>query len=386
MTIYTKFTPNIQGREVMLSIVNFFAPKKGKALTRLRELIEHEFNMVATFYDCGRSALYEILDALDANEKDEVLVQAFTCVVVPAAILKAGYKPVYVDTDRVNMRVEDLKDKITTRTKALIVQHTFGFPDEMDAIRELCDQHNIFLIEDLAHSLTGRNLGTYGDAAFLSFGSTKIISCSRGGVALTKNLQLDPKSTFQKSTWKHHFKHITFAGNMPIYFSIGKPVLYLWSKLGLIPRVMTKAEKEGRASESHALPNSLAKIALSQWQKKEKFFEHRHKIAKIYDAVLDLDKIPYDKDAAYMVYPIFVDNPDELFAFMKANKILLGNEWSGSVIVPRDADSGKVGYQEGSCPNAEKMAMRCINLPTHIHINEKQAHKIANKIKEFYAN
>ncbi len=82
--------------------------------------------------------LYEILKAFEIGDGDEVLVQAFTCVAVPNSVRWTSAKPVYVDIDNTyNIDPSDDAQKITPKTKAIIVQHTFGTPADMDAIISL---------------------------------------------------------------------------------------------------------------------------------------------------------------------------------------------------------------------------------------------------------
>ncbi|HIE26284.1 TPA: hypothetical protein EYP66_03250, partial [Candidatus Poribacteria bacterium] len=83
----------------------------------------------------GRVALYAILKALNIGPGDEVATQAFTCVAVPEGIMASGARPVWVDieVDGYNMDAEDLRRKLTLRTRAIIVQHTYGIPADMDS-------------------------------------------------------------------------------------------------------------------------------------------------------------------------------------------------------------------------------------------------------------
>lgn len=121
----------------------------------------------------GRVALYAILKALGIGEGDEVLVEGFTCVVVPNAVIFAGAKPVYIapDPKTYNMDVSQIETAITSKTKAIIVQHTFGLPADMDSILNIAKKYNLRVIEDCAPALgaiyKGRKVGTFGDAAFL---------------------------------------------------------------------------------------------------------------------------------------------------------------------------------------------------------------------------
>ena len=140
-------------------------------------------------FNSGRSALMAILDSLGLNRGDEVLLQAFTCNAVPNPVMWDGFKPIavyceeaalirkpiYVDCDEktFNIDTDDLKRKMTPKSRAVIVQHTFGLAADMDEILEICRQNNLILIEDCAHALgatyKGKPVGTFGNIAFFSF-------------------------------------------------------------------------------------------------------------------------------------------------------------------------------------------------------------------------
>ena len=102
----------------------------------------------------GREALYIILKALNLEEGDEIILQSFTCMVVVNAITWAGLKPVFVDADEnYNLNVEKLKQAINPRTRGVIVQHTFGIPAEVVAVKKICEEKKLVLIEDCAHAM-----------------------------------------------------------------------------------------------------------------------------------------------------------------------------------------------------------------------------------------
>ncbi len=395
MPIFTDFTPNMGRSEISIAFKSFFFSNK-KTLKRFAASLKREYDMTPYFYDSGRSALLSILEGLKNDGRNEVIVQSYTCVVVVNAIKAAGYKPVYVDVDEsgINMSIKDLKKKITKQTRAMIVQHTFGIPDQIDEIKKLTKEHKFFLIEDLAHAIRAtykeKLLGTYSDAAFLSFGSGKIISSSRGGVALTKRLKLDTSELNPiDNVWKHLYKIILFGLAKPFYyfFSLGKIKIYLLSKLGFLPKVITENEKNGYAPAPHSFSPKLAAIALHQWRRRKNNIKRRRNIAKIYHKELKdtVRCLPFNPEAAYMRFPIFVDNPEKLFAFMKKHHIMLGAEWMGSVIVPSSIDLRATKYK-GGCKNAEKTALTIINLPTDRQITPKKAEKITQLIKTFYGN
>src|SRR5512135_1616150 len=118
----------------------------------------------------GRVALFAILKAMGVNTGDEVIVPGFTCVVVPNAVIYNRALPVFVDIDGATYNIDPgkIEAKITKKTRAIIVQHTFGVPAEMDGITEIAKAHNLFLIEDSCHTLgsryKGKPVGAFGDA------------------------------------------------------------------------------------------------------------------------------------------------------------------------------------------------------------------------------
>ena len=368
----------------------------------LIQKIEQYFGRKCVLFDGGRSALYAILSNLDKDGRDEVILQAFTCVVVPNAIRLAGYKPVFVDTepDSVNMSVADLKSKITPKTRAVMVQHTFGFPDKIDEIKNICEEKNIHLIEDLAHSLSGRFkdrlLGTFGDSAFLSFGSGKVITSGCGGAVITDDDALYTRvKSFEESLkyllWTETFKQINriifFTISKPFYFilHIGKAFIYFLRITGMTPITVTDDEKRGNLEKVRLfrLPNSLAHLALIQWEKLEKFLDHRRSLASIYESKLNFGKrLKFNDGSSYLHYPILVSNPKKIFSFLKKNHIQLIHEWEDGVLYPKGSNLYSAGYVDGTCPNAKKLGESVLTLPVSPTIKSSEAKDIINLLND----
>ena len=177
--ISISLSPNTEPDDVWLAFRLLFQPWRwcrGNA----PELLEQEFAKRlgvkhAYSFNSGRSAFLALLESLDLQKGDEVLVQAFTCNAVPNPVQWAGLTPIYVDCneDDFNVSPEDLERKITSKSKVVVVQHTFGLPADMDRIMEICEKHRLILVEDCAHALgatyKGKEVGTFGKAAFFSF-------------------------------------------------------------------------------------------------------------------------------------------------------------------------------------------------------------------------
>jgi dTDP-4-amino-4,6-dideoxygalactose transaminase len=143
----------------------------------------------------GRVALYAILKAMGIKRGDEIILPGFTCVVVPT-IIYLGAKPVYVDIDPLtyNIDPDKIEEKITDKTKVILVQHTFGIPADMGRIAEFAKKYNLYVIEDSCHALgsryKGREVGSFGDAAFFSSQWSKPVTTGLGGWAVINNEQV----------------------------------------------------------------------------------------------------------------------------------------------------------------------------------------------------
>ncbi len=138
----------------------------------------------------GTDALQIALMALELNYGDEVILPSFNYVAAAETVALLGLIPVFVDVDlhSFNLSVDDVKYKITSKTKAIIVVHLFGLSSEMDSILALAKNHNLRVIEDNAQSFgsehKGVKLGTLGDIGTTSFFPTKNLGCMGDGGAI----------------------------------------------------------------------------------------------------------------------------------------------------------------------------------------------------------
>ncbi|MBP7738165.1 MAG: DegT/DnrJ/EryC1/StrS family aminotransferase [Spirochaetes bacterium] len=169
--------------------------KKISAAETLREKLAELIPLrhyILTGY--ARNGLILLLKALQWSGPDEIIIPAFTCPVIRHTIAAAGLVPVPVDAEEngINIDPEKIKAAITERTKAIYVVHTYGMAARIDAICALAKNNGLFVIEDLAHgpfsTYRGKALGTYGDAAVLSF--TKKTVNFEGGAIGTNNSAL----------------------------------------------------------------------------------------------------------------------------------------------------------------------------------------------------
>lgn len=340
-------------------------------------------NYSALTYDSGRSALYAALKAIGVEKGDEVLVQAFTCVVVINAIKLTEATPVYVDIDETyNMNPTDLEKNICSNTKAIIVQHTFGTAAQIESIIDIAKKHGLVVVEDCAHSLGAKYqnklLGTFGDIAMLSFGTDKIISCVRGGAIVTKSTELlNACQELQKSLPEAPLKNILqelfylpffLVGKLTYGFIIGKWFLYAAKKIGITAKIIDDSEKQGSWPKHYPskLPNALADILCDQIDDIDTVNAHRKKIADRYQKEIKNDRIikpNLDNTSIALRYPIQVENSKVFMRKAKQSGIILG-DWYRNIVAPGDVNPQTTGYRAGSCPQAEKAVINIVNLPT----------------------
>lgn len=144
----------------------------------------------------GSVALDLCMAALRIGPGDEVIVPTFSIISCAAAIIRAGATAVLVDSDSStwNMVPDEVESKITSRTRAIMVVHTYGLPVEMDRIETIAKKRNLAIIEDAAemHGQTfrGRPIGSFGDLSSFSFYPNKHITTGEGGMVLTNDAGL----------------------------------------------------------------------------------------------------------------------------------------------------------------------------------------------------
>lgn len=407
--IAISLSPNTFREDVLLALKLLFLPwrwKMGKTINSLEKEFKKYFGVrYAISFNSGRSAEYAILKAVGIKKRDEVLIQGFTCVVVPNSILWLDAKPVYIDFEKesLNMNPSDLKEKTTSKSKAVIVQHTFGKPAKIEEIKNIAKKYNLFIIEDCAHSLgarhRGRKLGTFGDAAFFSFGRDKVISSVFGGMAITNDPKIGQKllDFQQKIPYPSYFwifqqllHPVVFVPVLVFYnfFDLGKLILVGFQKLKLLsfPVTIDEAKTKQPPEFPTRLPNALATLALSQFKKLNQYNQKREKISEWYRKELRLKQITHLSPSSgeiYMRYPVFVQKAHELIAYAKEKGFLLG-DWYQNIVDPKGVDFAKAGYSLGNCPEGEKIAKKVVNLPTYPRMTLEEAKEVVQLIREFF--
>jgi perosamine synthetase len=178
------------------------------------------------------AAMYIGLLCAGVKPGDKVLTSGFTFVAVPSTIIQIGAIPILIETtENYCLDIEDLKKKIIDNrdAKVLLISHMRGHISQMDKIVGICNENNIFLIEDCAHALgskwDGKLAGTFGEIGCFSFQSYKIINAGEGGIFITKNDETLAKALFYSGVFESNFdKHIIkssivqkYQNKLPVY-------------------------------------------------------------------------------------------------------------------------------------------------------------------------
>lgn len=185
-------TPLLDGNEEKYLIdcirtgwISSEGPYVKKFESKFAEYVDREFGIAVSN---GSGALDIAVKAMDIGPGDEVIMPAFSIISPAQSIVTSGAKPVLVDSDPLtwNMDVTKIEEKITKKTKAILVVHIYGLPVDMDPVLDLCNKYNLRLIEDAAemHGQTykGRKCGSFGDISTFSFYANKIITTGEGGM------------------------------------------------------------------------------------------------------------------------------------------------------------------------------------------------------------
>ncbi len=412
--LFIATAPNIQRDDIVLIlrlILNPFNWKRGSAVEKFEKDIESFFNIneesaKAVAFDSARSSFYALLKSYGFKKGDEVLMPSFTCVVIVNSVIYAGLKPVYVDIDKNTFNIDfaDLKKKVTKKTKAILVQHTFGLFVDIGKVRKIVG-NDVKIIEDTAHILGGtivddegkeKRIGILADAGILTFGIEKMMTSLRGGMVVVKDKEIYKKlknmqkqapefSRFRIFMWL--INPIVWFFITPLYylgfgkFTIGRIFSKLGHDIGIMGNMVEKCEYKGDFPlwMPAKMPPVLAKLGRHQLRKLNKFNSHRLKIAKIYDKEFSKN---YSKTQGYtpIRYPLLVKNPEYVHRIFKKEHIVLGN-WYSRFLFTYKEFLEFLQFDPETAQTTKFVTRHIINLPTFIHVKLEDAKKIAKKLR-----
>ena len=351
-------------REILVSGRLTLGPYTRKFEDLLQEFIN--VNHAIVMSSCT-AALHAIMLALKIRAGDEVIVPTYTFASTVNAVLYVGAKPVLVDSDlnTYNISVEDVVNKISERTKAIIAVHIGGNPADLKALLEIVEDHGIILIEDAAHALgsyyNNRHVGTFGKVSAFSFYPTKIITTGEGGAVVTDDSEL--------------------AEKLRIIRCVGRS--------GLGPTEVVELGHNFRMSELQAA------LGVVQMGRINDILENRRNIANYYDkkfrSMKEIIPQKITKGAKSSYYAYIVRVNEDIGMSRDYIRQKLWEEYGiETTILYKPIHlhhyyRNIVKVEEGSLPNAELLGNTTLALPIYGHMKIGEAKYVVDAIEDIFS-
>ncbi len=307
----------------------------------------------------GTTALHLALAALDIGKGDEVIIPTFTMVATAFAVTYTGARPVLVDSEMEtwNLDLKDVRRKISSKTKAIVVVHTYGHPVDMDPIIELGEKEGIPIIEDAAEAhgaeYKGRKTGGIGEVGCFSLYGNKIITTGDGGIVVTNDSDLAERA--------RGLRHFACIGNDHFL--------------------------HGRIAFNYKMSNLQAAVGVAQMEKLDDLVETRRRNASLYNELLEeMDglTLPPEADWAKNVYWMYSVLVEDDFSVSR-NQMIKGLGKLGietrAFFIPMHAQPCYKELQGGGYPVADELARKGINLPSGSRLTEEQVRYVVESIK-----
>lgn len=306
----------------------------------------------------GTDALHLALKAAGVKEGDEVITTPFTFVATAEVINYIKAKAVFVDidSDTFNIDPDEIRKKVTKRTKAIIPVHLYGQPADMDPIMDIAQRNGIKVIEDSCQSIgakyKGRPVSTIGDAGCISFFPTKNLGgFGDGGMVITNNEEI--------------------YETIKVLRGHGSRVTYHYETIGY----------NSRLDEIQAAVLRVKLKYLESWM------EARRMNAALYNKLLDglrlsTPKEPENIKHVYNQYTIKIENRNELQQHLKDKGIGAMIYYPLCLHLQKAFEGLK--YKKGSIPRAEKIQGQVLSLPIYPELTEQQINEVASAIKDYF--
>jgi len=315
----------------------------------------------------GTAALHLAVLLLDLKPDDEVIVPTITFVSTAHAVRYAGAKVVFADVDKDTLciSVEDVRRKITDKTRAIIPVHYGGHPCDMDALRELAERKQITLIEDAAHacgaSYKGKAIGAISPLTCFSFHAVKNLTCGEGGAVFTHNAE-----------WARILREMRWMGiSKDTYARTSNGEVYAWQYW---------VDALGFKYHMHDI---AAAIGLVQLRRLKENNRKRRRIMELYNRAFAGHpwietpvEYPHVR-SSWHIYPIKISRRDELIAHLKRGGIAPGVHYYPIHLHPYYA------AQESHCPIAEEVWKKVLSLPMFPDMSDAELSRVIEAVLSF---
>lgn len=346
----------------------------GPNIEKFEDLISKYLGVkYALVFNSGTSALHAVLIAYGIGSGDEVIVPSFTFITTANAPLFVGAKPVFADIEEETYGLDpkDVERKITSKTKIIIPMHYGGVVcGKIKELQKIAKKHKLLLIEDAAESfgakLNQEMVGTFGDAAMLSFCQTKVFTTGEGGCIVTDSKEIAQKLKLLRSHGRDESGEYFSTGECLGYVDLG----YNWR-----------------------MPDCIAALGISQIKKVKKLIKMRRDKAKYLTKILSqlnlediiIPKFPANIHYVYQEYPIRIKSGEKTRDNLKnyLSKKRIGARISFRPIHLTYFYKNVLGYRD-KLETTEKIASQALSLPIYPGLVKKEMDYIAKEIKNFY--
>jgi len=335
----------------------------------------------------GTDALIIALKALGIGEGDEVITTPWTFFATAESISFVGATPVFADVrlDTFNIDPTKIEEKITPKTKAIMVVHIFGQPCDMDEINRIAKKYNLYVIEDAAQAVgseyKGQKIGTLSDIATFSFFPTKNLGCAGdGGMIVTNddNLATICRALRTHGSGENGQKAYNIIHNLDeklneeknVDNTVYNPLKYYNYLIG----------HNSRLDEIQAAILRVKLKYLNEWNDK------RRENAKFYNENLKDTRLvtPYEENNVKHIYHLYIlqsEKREEIVEFLNKKGIATGIYYPVPLHLQKAYKD--LGYKEGDLPNAEYLSHRTFAIPMFAELTDEEKKYIVNSIKEF---
>jgi len=336
-----------------------------------RMLSEYAGTEYAVALNSGTSALHAALLACGIGQGDEVIVPSFTFIATANAPLFVGARPVFADIEEETFGLdpEDIKKKITGKTKAIMPIHYGGCSCKIEEIQQLAEEHNLLLIEDAAESLgatvNSKKVGTFGDSAVLSFCSNKVMTTGEGGAIITSSPEIWEKLKLLRSHGRAESAN---------YFSSTESMDYI--TLGY----------------NFRMSNITAALGIAQLEKIGKLIEMRREKAEALSSKLSQIaeiEVPHPSEGFFHVYQMFTikvkeGEParDALLAYL-AQKGIMTKVYFPPIHFTHFYKN-ELGY-DCKLPVTERLSQQVLTLPLYANLQPAEMDYIAENVVSFFS-
>jgi len=321
-------------------------------------------------FNSGTSALHATLLAYGIKHGAEVIVPSFTFIATANVVVLTGATPVFADIEKQSYALdpEDVKEKITSKTKAIIPIHYGGGPcKNIKTLREITEDHHLVLLEDAAESLGAkihnRRVGTFGDAAMFSFCQNKVITAGEGGMIVTDSKTIAEKLQLIRS----HGRVESKEG----YFATTQELDYI------------------QAGYNYRLPSINAALVLSQFKKFNRIIQMRREKAAYYTKKLSKIKdirTPAESKDEYHVYQLYtIELPDKKTRDHLQQHLTKAGIMTKVYFEPIHLKTFYIKefhYKKSDLPVTEEMAEKVLTLPLYPSLTKKEMDYIISVIEK----